>query len=322
MDNTNTTPMGTPWASTWDKSWAASVAAKETELDRRVCGARTLSGEPCTLTSDHHTGRCRYHGGTEAIGAPLGNQNARVHGLYARRLQRCGTHCPMWDHCPFAGDDVLALEPKDRPICAYEAAEYESLLEEFSEGDDAHPSFPRSTVGMHTGDDSDGLPPEGIFQHATRRPPKSPSQLRLEHNLALMHVMLSRAAAALSITPLTDTVESTSERYQLHTTKVHPALQAFLRIGRECRALQAQYDKEMTRATEEATDRPPSLADLATPILERADGVLEEAIAAENERRERMKQLERFAQTTLGDDWERKAFLSGGDSDGGRAPPE
>ncbi len=36
----------------------------------------------------------------------------------------------------------------------------------------------------------------------------------------------------------------------------------------------------------------PSLADLAAPILERADGVLEEAIAAENERRAEMRALE------------------------------
>ena len=36
----------------------------------------------------------------------------------------------------------------------------------------------------------------------------------------------------------------------------------------------------------------PSLADLAAPILERADGVLEEAVAAENERRAEMRALE------------------------------
>ena len=47
-------------------------------------------------------------------GPPKGNRNAVLHGLYSRRLQVCGTHCPRWESCPCAQDDILELAPKER----------------------------------------------------------------------------------------------------------------------------------------------------------------------------------------------------------------
>ena len=46
------------------------------------CGARTRSGTPCQSPAMAN-GRCRMHGGASP-GAPIGNSNARKHGLYSR----------------------------------------------------------------------------------------------------------------------------------------------------------------------------------------------------------------------------------------------
>lgn len=308
MTDERTTSHGTPWATTWDEAWAARVEGAESALGRRICGARTLSGDPCTLGSDHPTGRCRYHGGTDAIGAPIGNQNARTHGLYARRLQRCGTHCPMWEHCPFAGDDVLALEPRDRPICAYEAEEYAAVLagvvgagctstdDDESDCGDARQTLPRQNLALPN--DRDEL---------------------TTHNLALMQVMLSRAAAALSVTTLIDTTTSEGEQYQLHSTKMHPALQAFLRINRELRATlndtrraaylasardRAACAKQSNDGTDAATPDDPSwFAQVDDAVLERAAAVGQRRHEAASEREEYMRRLEWIAHDNLGENW-------------------
>ncbi len=44
------------------------------------CGARTREGRPCRSPAMSN-GRCRMHGG-RSPGAPIGNANARKHGLY------------------------------------------------------------------------------------------------------------------------------------------------------------------------------------------------------------------------------------------------
>jgi uncharacterized protein YjcR len=46
-----------------------------------ICGAKTRSGGVCR-NKPMENGRCRYHGG-KTPGAPIGNQNARKHGLYS-----------------------------------------------------------------------------------------------------------------------------------------------------------------------------------------------------------------------------------------------
>ena len=45
------------------------------------CGAKTRSGTPCRSPAMANR-RCRMHGG-KSPGAPIGNVNARKHGLYS-----------------------------------------------------------------------------------------------------------------------------------------------------------------------------------------------------------------------------------------------
>ncbi len=119
-----TTTLGTPRAQTWDDAWFAFVDETEQRLERRICGAHAPDGEPCELGSTHPNGRCRFHGGHPRIGGQPGNRNALVHGLYSRRLRQCDHTCPLWRACPFAGADVMALNERKRPVCAYEAEAY------------------------------------------------------------------------------------------------------------------------------------------------------------------------------------------------------
>jgi len=123
-----TTTLGTPLSPRWDAAWAAEVEHIESQLNRRICGAHSPNWTPCKLGPNHDNGRCRFHGGHPRIGAPKGNLNAVTHGLYMRRLQQCGAQCPVWQLCPLAGADVLALDPKERPHCAYETEEYVATL--------------------------------------------------------------------------------------------------------------------------------------------------------------------------------------------------
>jgi len=334
MDNTRTTSLGTPWAATWDEGWAACVEGVEADVGRRVCGAKTLAGSPCSLSSGHRTGRCVFHGGTDAIGAPVGNSNARVHGLYARRLQRCGVHCPMWDHCPFASDEVLALELPERPVCAYEAEEYDRVVEGLTE--DSQSGGPSSTLAGcaqdldSTDSNSEHADPSlsaNTEDLSVTRPrwnlalPGGVDELRA-HNIALLQVMVSRAAAALSVASFTDVVTSESDRYRLATTKVHAALEAFLRLSREHRGVMAQFSRDVERSAVAEVSRSEvsdakaalphfphtnpnatNLAEYALPMLKATDGVVEEAIEAENDRRAYMDRVESMLEKLAGPDW-------------------
>ena len=127
MAEASVTKLGTPCSPQWTDSWVAKVEAVEKQMGRRICGAHSPAWTPCKLSSTHKNGRCRFHGGAEGIGAPNGNRNALIHGLYSRRLQRCGMQCPVWQWCPMSGKDVLALDPKERPNCVYEEQEYNAL---------------------------------------------------------------------------------------------------------------------------------------------------------------------------------------------------
>ena len=46
------------------------------------CGARTRCGGACRAPAVRGRKRCRMHGGAHGSHAPLGNQNARKHGLF------------------------------------------------------------------------------------------------------------------------------------------------------------------------------------------------------------------------------------------------
>lgn len=228
-----TTTLGTPAAPSWSAEWFARVEAEEQTLNRRICGAATPNMTPCTLASDHPSGRCRYHGGVPNVGPPHENENARIHGLYARRLQRCGPHCPLWDSCPFAGGDVLELPPKQRPICAYERDEYAALVKHYFK-DDLEPP-----VDDDDGDGDESTPYRSVWDRMSSSECPEPF---LMHQVVLLTIMQTRAAAALSLRTLTDTVEVDSPGYKMKTARPDAALEAFIRIAREYRALRAVID--------------------------------------------------------------------------------
>ena len=118
MPETHTTPHGSPCSRTWTSDWVAVVEAREESLERRICGARLMSGNPCTLVSTHPSGRCRYHGGFDLTGAPEGNRNAVLHNLYSRRLMPCGPHCPIWQSCPLTFSLGKEKVSKEKPLAA------------------------------------------------------------------------------------------------------------------------------------------------------------------------------------------------------------
>ncbi|GMW02368.1 MAG: hypothetical protein AMXMBFR84_35040 [Candidatus Hydrogenedentota bacterium] len=165
-DEKRTTELGTPCSRAWDSAWIKTVNEKETELGRRVCGARSTAGGVCTIRAQHPNGRCRFHGGYDFTGADKGNRNAVVHGLYSRRLMVCGPQCAVWQSCPCAGPDIEALDKQERPVCPFELAEYNAML-------------------------SDNL----AFADG-RQDPRAVDR-QLAHFMALLHVMMSRSLAAM-----------------------------------------------------------------------------------------------------------------------------
>ncbi len=122
------TPFGTPCSKAWSPEWIQIVCETESKLGKRVCGARTLAGNPCMLSPNHENGRCRFHGGFDLTGAPKGNRNGVIHGLYSRRLRQCSAGCPQWGSCPCAGEEVREIPAPDRPQCPYERLEYNTAL--------------------------------------------------------------------------------------------------------------------------------------------------------------------------------------------------
>ncbi len=194
--------MGTRCAPSWDTDWIAAVEAREARIGRRICGARTLGGTPCPMGSKHESGRCPHHGGFDLTGAPKGNRNAVVHGLYSQRLGVCGRHCPMWRRCPMAGDHVLGLEPKERPLCPYEQQLYEVAVT------------------------------DELGEVASWGDSGSPLDRHIAHEGALHRVMLWRAAAAMAETPLIESHPQRDNERPSHD-KVHAYTEAYLRIARE-----------------------------------------------------------------------------------------
>ena len=218
-----TTKLGTPVSKKWETAWVAVVDETEARLGHRCCGAHAPDHMPCELQSTHANGRCRFHGGTAGIGAPKNNTNARIHGLYSRRLQTCGDHCPQWKACPFAGADVLKLRASQRPICAYEQREHD-LISQLEKDTTPNP-----------------------LQRYDTTPPYEPHKFLpeitcLRENLKLLQIMITRAGAALK-TGLTQDTEVTAEKYQMTTSKPSAALQALQILTREHRATLTLYER-------------------------------------------------------------------------------
>ena len=207
-EDINATLRGTPIAKSWPKQWVKTVSDAESRLGKRICGARTQSGTPCELASKHSSGRCRFHGGFDLTGAPEGNRNAMLHGLYSRRLQICGDHCPVWKSCPCAGPDVMNQAPEKRPTCPYEQIEYNAVVAD---------TMARADVTAY---------PDPRVKH-------------MVHTVALLQTMMSRAVTALRSTTLIDEVRVKSEKYAMSTDKLNPSLVAFTRIANEYRRFHA-----------------------------------------------------------------------------------
>ncbi len=212
-----TTTRGTPCPASWNDAWVVQVEAREQAHARRICGARTIGGTPCPLLSDHPSGRCRHHGGFALTGAPADNRNAVVHGLYSRRLMICGTHCPAWQSCPMGGgapDHGRALSQlalAERPQCTFELTEYNAVVTDAMHRACANPD---NAFGLH-----------------------------LAHQIALLTVMVSRAARALAIKPFTEKMEQSAEDYYMSVDKPSASLVAFEKLSRELRRWIAMLDQ-------------------------------------------------------------------------------
>jgi hypothetical protein len=210
------------------------VEAREAELNRRICGARTLSGLPCALAPNHENGRCKYHGGFNLTGAPAGNRNATVHGLYSRAIQVCGEQCPMWKTCPCASPEVAKLPGPERPQCPYEVAAYNAALT----------------------DAKAGLAARVEKENSLSREPASAAQPMADQaacTLAILQVMLLRASAALAVRPMVDVSVVTSEKYNMHAAKPSAHLQAFMRISSEQRRYLRLYAMDVPAPTSDTT---------------------------------------------------------------------
>ena len=248
MSQAMMTDLGTPRAQGWPLVWFERVDALEHELGRRICGGVCADGTPCRRVSTHSSGRCSHHGGNHLTGAPKGNENARIHGLYSRRLQRCGPNCVLWGACPFAEDDLLEIPLSNRPNCVYEQTEYDALIDHY--------------VGKGEGAD-----------------------VHLVHTVALLQVMVSRAAAALSLDGFTETTRASGAEYSMESSKMSAALQAFLRLAREHRQYRRELMHEIAAAeAETASQKPLGLAERVRPLLKEAEGALEDALAYEKRR--------------------------------------
>lgn len=233
-DSRPRTTHGSPLSPAWDPSHFALVEAREAELNRRICGARTLSGAPCALAPNHENGRCKYHGGFNLTGAPAGNRNATVHGLYSRAIQVCGEQCPMWKTCPCASPEVAKLPGPERPQCPYEVAAYNAALTD-------------AKAGLAARVEKEGY---ALNQPATAAQPMAD---QAACTLAMMQVMVLRASAALAVKPMVDVSVVTSEKYNSTTAKPSAYLQAFLRVSSEQRRYQRMYGMDMPAPASDST---------------------------------------------------------------------
>ena len=206
------TALGSPCSSAWDAAHIALVEEVEASLGRRVCGARTLSGAPCSLEPNHENGRCRFHGGFNLTGAQPGNRNAVVHGLYARGIQTCGEQCPLWKTCPCAGPDVAKLPGPERPRCPYEVAAFNAAVTDARAGLAARAERDFGSAGALVGTDA-----------------------HTACEVALLRVMVMRAASALAVKPMVDVTVVSGESYHMTTAKPGAYVQAFLRVSSEHR---------------------------------------------------------------------------------------
>ena len=220
------TKMGTPCSPLWDQDWIEQVDKTEAETGHRCCGARVNEIFPCELKASNKNGRCRFHGGGLGSGAQKGNMNARIHGLYSRRLQQCGQHCPHWNTCPYAGEDVKSLPENRRPACFFEQQELSALRKLDAA---AHENYIP-------------LKDRSLKEIEEKPYPMHAQLISLRENLHMLQIMITRAANALSIQKLTtETVQQTENYYAKHE-KPSALLQAHQMLAREHRLTLTLYN--------------------------------------------------------------------------------
>jgi hypothetical protein len=238
---TNNQQLKTVISRNWTDDWIARVAETEARLGHPICGSRTIAGRPCELHPNHPNGRCRFHGGFDLTGAPKGNRNAMIHGLYSRRLRTCSPECPQWNKCPAAGPDVAQLAPVDQPTCPFEQTEYNSAVTDAL-------SMLASAPFRHD------------FMH------------HMAHNMALLQVMLGRAAISIRNNDVVDEPQLPPDDIQRpNAPRPRPSarLQAFLRIQSELRRtlhLLVPKDPVNTSAFDQSTRYKRSILDGDTTI--------------------------------------------------------
>ena len=171
-----------------------------------------MDGAPCELGSSHPTGRCRFHGGFDLTGAPAGNRNAYIHGLYSRRLKTCGDHCPQWSSCPMAAPDLDSVPLAKRPVCPYEQAEYNNAL--------ADALDLSCCVNM-----------------------MNPFAIHIAHNIAILQVLVGRATNEMRNAGIVAETHAVSEKYSFNHEQVRPHITAISRIGAELRKYLAFFQK-------------------------------------------------------------------------------
>jgi hypothetical protein len=117
------------------------------------------------------------------------------------------------------------------------------------------------------------------------------AEMLLHHNIATFQVMLTRAQAALGWSTFTEESRADGEKYSMRSVKVGAMLQAQLRIARELRQWLRLLATDAIRVALNVVKSPPSkrehggdqpnpmgLADLVQPLLQRSEGVIEDAV--------------------------------------------
>ena len=107
--------------------------------------------------------------------------------------------------------EILALNPADRPICPYEQTEYNTAV-------------------------SDAL--QSVPDRRTRAYAR-----HVAHQLALAQVMVTRAGLALREAEFTKVTVVTGEKYHMTTPKIAPALAAYEKLERAWRRLLMHFDR-------------------------------------------------------------------------------
>jgi hypothetical protein len=191
--------------------------------------------------------------------------------------------------------DIEALPHKERPFCPYEKEEYDAVT--FSLGkekvtkekpiasDDARADAEGASISFGS---TFSFSKEKVEEEAAGQ---EAAETLLHHNIATFQVMLTRAQAALGWSTFTEESKADGEKYSMRSSKVSAMLQAQLRIARELRQWLRLLATDAVRLVLNIPLDPPStgdqagcsskvmgLADLVQPLLQRSEGVIEDAV--------------------------------------------